>query len=237
MDAVVPAAGRGTRMGDATADRPKPLVEVAGEPLLSHAMRPAVAAGVEELVVVVGYRGDQIVDRYGDSFEGVPITYAWQEDPRGLADGVRIGGSRAAGAFLQVHGDYVFGGSFDGLLARHRASDAAATLLVEGVPPERASEFGVIEFEADGSVAGVVEKPADPPSNVVLTGAFVFDPVVVSACEVITPSDRGEYETADALDLLVTAGHEIELVAADAWLVNVNSPADAATVERRLNEG
>ena len=71
MDAVIPTAGRGSRLGELTDDRPKGLVDVAGRPLLAHVFETAVEAGADQLVAVVGYEAAQIVDRFGDAFEGV----------------------------------------------------------------------------------------------------------------------------------------------------------------------
>ncbi|WP_128905727.1 sugar phosphate nucleotidyltransferase [Halorubrum amylolyticum] len=88
MDAVIPAAGRGSRLGELTADRPKGLVDVAGRPLLAHVFETAVDAGADALVVIVGYEAAQIVDRFGDTFEGVPITYVHQRERLGLGHAV-----------------------------------------------------------------------------------------------------------------------------------------------------
>ena len=85
MQAVVPAAGEGTRLRPLTAERPKGLVEVAGKPLLTHVFEALSPLGVEEIVVVVGYHGDAIREHYGDSVDGVPLTYATQDRRRGLA--------------------------------------------------------------------------------------------------------------------------------------------------------
>ena len=74
MDAVIPAAGRGSRLSELTADRPKRLVEVAGRPLLAYAFETAVDAGADELVVIVGYEAGQIVERFGDAFAEVRIA-------------------------------------------------------------------------------------------------------------------------------------------------------------------
>jgi hypothetical protein len=78
MDAVIPAAGRGSRLGTLTDDQPKGLVDVAGRPLLAHVLETAVEVGADGLVVIVGYEAAQIVDRFGDAFEGIPITYVHQ---------------------------------------------------------------------------------------------------------------------------------------------------------------
>jgi glucose-1-phosphate thymidylyltransferase len=80
MYAVIPAAGRGSRLGELTANRPKGLVHIAGQPLLAHVFDRAREAGGDELVVVIGYEGAQIVDQFGDTYAGMPITYVHQRD-------------------------------------------------------------------------------------------------------------------------------------------------------------
>ena len=88
MHAFVFAAGRGTRLRPYTDETPKPLLEVGGEPILRRLLRAVADAGVERIVVVVGYRAAEIVDRVGDSIDGVPIAYARQRERRGLAHAV-----------------------------------------------------------------------------------------------------------------------------------------------------
>jgi len=88
MDTGIPAAGRGSRLGELTAERPKGLVDVAGRPLLAHVFETAVEAGADALVVIVGYEAGQIVDRFGDAFAGVPITYVHQRERLGLGHAV-----------------------------------------------------------------------------------------------------------------------------------------------------
>lgn len=133
-----------------------------------------------------------------------------------------------------MHGDYLFGARRDleRVIEHHRTRDAAATLLVEEVTAEAATGYGVCRFDENGDLVGLTENPENSPSNVVITGFFAFDPVIVPACERITPSDRGEYELAEAIDLLIQAGHDISLVHAEGWLQNVNTPEDRQAAER-----
>lgn len=233
MQGLVPAAGEGTRMRPLTADRPKGLVEVGGKPLLSHVFETLTGMGVAELVVIVGYRGEQISDHYGAQFEGVPITYVRQESRQGLAHAVLQAEPAIDGEFVLLNGDNVVQANTDELLARHRESGAAISTLVEQVPRERASEGGV--FQVDGQrITGIVEKPEDPPSRLIPRGIYVLSPLIFSACRILTPDDTGEYELSDAIDLLLTAGHDIEAVSLSGWILNVNTPADIGTVEEKL---
>ena len=80
MHAVVLAAGEGTRLRPLTDDQPKGMVDVAGDPLLTHCFDRLLELGADELVVVVGYLKEVIIDHYGDEYEGVPSTYAHQRE-------------------------------------------------------------------------------------------------------------------------------------------------------------
>lgn len=145
MQAVVPAAGEGTRLRPLTADRPKPLVEVAGRPILDRCFERLVAAGATELIAVIGYRGEQIVDRYGEAFDGVPVRYARQERPDGMADALLAAREFVDGPFAVMDGDSVVcaDDAIGRCVERQRQSDVDATTLVERVGPDRAREKAV----------------------------------------------------------------------------------------------
>jgi glucose-1-phosphate thymidylyltransferase len=172
MDTVIPAAGRSSRLGELTNDRLKGLVDVAGEPLLTHVFETAVEAGADELVVIVGYEAAQIVDRFGDAFEGTPITYVHQRERLGLGHAVLQAEPHVDGPFLLVNGDNVFAGSVEP--AVEAAGEADAVLAVEEVSSEVARTTGVIETDERGRVTGIVEKPAEPSSTLVTTGCYVL---------------------------------------------------------------
>lgn len=235
MQAVVPAAGRGTRLGSLTADRPKPMVDVNGKPLLAHCLDALADLGVAEFVVVVGYRSDAIRDAFGDAYGDTPIRYVHQDEPRGLADAVATAASAVDGPFVLCNGDNVFDANLGAVTSRHRETDASATLLVERVSRSEAATTGVCVTDEDGRLTRIVEKPDDPPSTLVTTGFAVFDPAIFHACRLVRPSERGEYELPDAVTLLLHAGHRVETVRLDGWRVNVNTPADRDRAARRLS--
>ncbi len=232
MQAVVPAAGRGSRLRPETDNQPKGLVEVAGKPLLSHVF-DALSAHTSEYVVVIGYLGEQIRSRFGNEYGGTPITYVEQPTRRGLADAVRRARPAVDGEFLQLNGDNVLRGNVSDVVRTHRSRNADATVLVEHVSRERARRGGVLSIE-DGSVIGIVEKPEDPPSRLAVTGCFAFSPRIFGAIDAIEPSERGEYELPDAIERLVSDGGRIETVRLDGWRVNVNTREDVARAEARL---
>jgi glucose-1-phosphate thymidylyltransferase len=233
MQAVVPAAGEGTRLRPLTADRPKGMVAVAGRPLLSHVFEVLADLGVSGIVVVVGYRGEAIRERYGDSFGELDLTYVRQDERRGLADALLRAEPLVEGEFVCLNGDNVCRANLGVVVERHRTTEADATSLVEDVTRERAARGGVFELDGD-EVAGVVEKPDDPPSTLIPRGFYAFSQRIFDACRLVTPADTGEYELSDAVDLLVSAGRRVETVPLDGWCLNVNTPEDVERVESRL---
>ena len=239
MHAVVPAAGRGTRLGSLTDDRPKPLVEVTGRPLLAHVLDALAAIEPARYVVVTGYRGEQIRSHFGDSYHEIPITYVTQPEPVGLADAIRRASAEiskndaiSTEEFVVCNGDNALRDD----LSRLCDSDAAATLLVERVTPEQARTTGVVVTDEHGQVERVVEKPDDPPSRLVSAGAFRFTPAIADACRAIDPASTGEYELADAITHLVETGHRVDTVELAGERVNVNEPVDLKRATAILSE-
>lgn len=246
VQAVVPAAGEGTRMRPLTRDRPKALVEVAGQPLLAHVLdtlRPVAT----DCVVVIGYRGDQIRDRFGETYRGVSLTYVQQPERRGLADALLRAAPHVDGEFVSLNGDNVLRADLEGLVDHHRTTGADVTALVERVPRERAGQGAVFELAGgDGGaggagthdrqrISGVVEKPDSPPSRLVPRGCYALSPAVFHACRLVRPGSTGERELTDALDLLLAASRRLETVPLDGWCVNVNTPADRERVTEHLD--
>ncbi|MEF8783873.1 MAG: sugar phosphate nucleotidyltransferase [Haloarculaceae archaeon] len=234
MQAVVPAAGEGTRLRPRTADRPKGLVDVAGKPLLSHVLGTLTDLGISEIVVVTGYRGEEIRSYYGSSFEGADLVYVCQEERRGLAHALLQAAPHVERDFVCMNGDNVCRANLDAVLQRHRRTEADATTLVDDVSRERATQGGVFELD-DGEVVGLTEKPDTPPSTLIPRGFYAFSERIFDACRLVTPADTGEYELSNAVDLLVYAGRRVETVPLEGWCLNVNTPDDCEAVADRLD--
>lgn len=234
MKAVVLAAGKGTRLRPLTDDRPKALVEVAGRPLLDHVFDQLVGLGVSELVVVVGYRKQQIIDRYEDAYRGIPITYAHQREQRGLAHALLQVEPYVDEEFVLMLGDNVFRANLADVVERQRQGDVDAAFLVEEVPLEEAGRYGVCRTDEQGTIVEVLEKPDDPPSNMVMTGFYTFSPAIFTACHLVQPSARGEYELSDAIDLLIHSGRTIDAIPMEGWRIDVGYPEDRERAERRI---
>jgi glucose-1-phosphate thymidylyltransferase len=237
MKAVVLAAGEGTRLRPLTEDKPKALVEVDGRPILGHCFDRLIELDAEELLVVVGYQKQKIIEFYGDTYEGVPITYCHQREPKGLAHALLTVEEHVDGDFMLMLGDNVFDANLADVVNRQQEARADAAFLVEEVPREEASRYGVCDTNDYGEIVDVVEKPDDPPSNLVMTGFYTFTPAIFHACHLVQPSNRGEYEVSDAVDLLIKSGRTIDAIRMEGWRIDIGYPEDRDEAECRLQEG
>jgi glucose-1-phosphate thymidylyltransferase len=234
MKAVVLAAGEGTRLRPLTEDKPKGMVEVNGKPILTYCFEQLVELGADELVVVVGYLKQNIIDHYGDEFKNVPITYAHQREQQGLAHALLTVEEHIDDEFMLMLGDNIFQANLTDVVRRQREDRADAAFLVEEVPWDDASRYGVCDTNKYGEVTDVVEKPEDPPSNLVMTGFYMFTPAIFHACHLVQPSNRGEYEISEAIDLLLQSGRTIDAIPLDGWRIDIGYPEDREDAETRL---
>jgi len=236
MKAVVLAAGEGTRLRPLTEDKPKGMVEVDGKPILTHCFEQLAELGADGLVVVVGYRKQDIIEHYGDDFDGIPITYAHQREQKGLAHALLKVEEYIDDDFMLMLGDNVFHANLEDVVRRQQEERADAAFLVEEVDWEEASRYGVCDTNKYGEVTDVVEKPEDPSSNLVMTGFYTFSPAIFHACHLVQPSNRGEYEISEAIDLLIQSGRTIDAIGLEGWRIDVGYPEDRDEAETRLQE-
>jgi bifunctional UDP-N-acetylglucosamine pyrophosphorylase/glucosamine-1-phosphate N-acetyltransferase len=209
MQTVILAAGQGTRMRPLTDRRPKPVLPVAGRPLVAHTAETAVEAGASKLVVVVGYEATAVREYIGSEFHSVPVEYANQTEQRGTADAVLAGATRLDdGPFAVLNGDNLY--DTDSLAALYDAGPSVGTVRVDNP-----SAYGVLDTDGE-TVSSVIEKPADPPSNRINTGAYVF-PAEATDWLDVDESDRGELELTDVLDR-ACATVSVSAVPVDRWL-------------------
>ncbi|WP_299234027.1 bifunctional sugar-1-phosphate nucleotidylyltransferase/acetyltransferase [Natronomonas sp.] len=210
MQAVVLAAGEGSRMRPLTETVPKPMLPVADRPLCAHTADAAVAAGASELVVVVGYEADAVREFFGDEYRGVPVSIAVQERQRGTADAVRAAREHIEGPFAVLNGDNLY---------EPAAIDAlfSAAPSIAAVEVEDPRNYGVLSTTTAGDrVTEIIEKPSDPPSNLANAGAYAFPERAIEHLDV-DRSERGEYELTDVVTRVIETA-EVTPVTLSRWL-------------------
>lgn len=167
MQCVILAAGKGTRLAPLTDDKPKPLVKVCGKPLLDHIVE-ALPTAITELIIVTGYRGDQIREYCGENFHDRPVKYVEQTEINGPAKALWLTKDLLHGRFLFMFADDIHGKDD---IAR-AVSFSRSIMATTSEHPER---FGVIVRNPDGTISTMKEKPEFPSSNLVATGPMVLD--------------------------------------------------------------
>jgi bifunctional UDP-N-acetylglucosamine pyrophosphorylase/glucosamine-1-phosphate N-acetyltransferase len=201
MKAVVLAAGEGSRMRPLTADTPKPMLPVAGKPIVRHTVDKLLDE-VDEVILVAGYLSGQIEEEFEEE-EKVEIVI--QKDQRGTAHAALQAKDMVEGKTAIVNGDDIY--SERAL----KALDKNAALV--GSEVDHPGKFGVLKT-SDGEVEETVEKPEKPPSNVVNTGFYVVDEKFFELLEDVEESSRGEMEITDAIEKYETP---LELVKDPGW--------------------
>jgi NDP-sugar pyrophosphorylase family protein len=228
MEAVILAAGLGTRLRPHTLTTPKPLLPVQGRPILDWSLG-SLPRSVERVVVVTHYLAEQ-VDAYlaGQShFEH--WTTVFQEKPRGTGDALRSCREQLhSDHFLVLNGDDLYGAADLAALARHRAGVLAH-------PVDEPRRFGIAFLKPDGTLDRLVEKPDLDGRQLANTGAYVFPREVFDIELRLSP--RGEYEITDYLSTLA-ARQLVHVVQAQYWLpigtVEVWQQAQQEDLQARL---
>ena len=187
--AVILAGGRGTRLRSVTGDLPKPMVPVAGRPILERLVLHLVGSGITNVTLAVGFGADVIEQHFGDgSAFGCAISYLREDEPRGTAGPLRgLLGTDIESAddepLIVLNGDLVTSFSVSGLLGAHRAGDARLTVAVTDYVHE--VPYGVLETDAaTGRVTALQEKPTW--LGIVNAGVYALDPALINHI----PADR-----------------------------------------------
>ncbi|NPA84590.1 MAG: NTP transferase domain-containing protein [Crenarchaeota archaeon] len=226
MEGVVLVAGKGTRLRPLTLTVPKPLIPVAGKPLVQYGIEQMREVGVSRLTMVVGWLGELFEQTFGSEVSGIPVRYVEQPKRLGVAHAIHVavseGGIRSP--FLVYLGDNIF----DDEWVKHFKEldwdyDALVFLAKVGDP----RRFGVPVFEG-GRIVRFVEKPKNPPSPYALTGLYAFrDPEQFERCySTLKPSWRGEYEITDLLNCYIKKGLRLAYGVVEGWWKDTGVPAD-----------
>ncbi|WP_323190344.1 bifunctional sugar-1-phosphate nucleotidylyltransferase/acetyltransferase [Halostella sp. PRR32] len=203
MKAVILAAGEGQRLEPLTNRRPKPMVPIANQPLLEYVIEAVSDAGIDEIVLVVGYKRERIQTYFGDGHRwGVDIEYATQGKQLGTGHAVLQAESAVGDDFLVLNGDRIItAGLVERLVENHAETDGT---LMAVTPADDPSEYGVVTLDGDG-VSGITEKPraAAVPSDIVNAGVYAFDQSVFEYIRAIDPGPDGERALTAAIEAMI----------------------------------
>ena len=239
---IILAGGSGTRLWPITMGVSKQLLPVYDKPMIYYPLSVLMLAGIREIAVITTPEDQTQFQRLMDdgSQWGLQLTWITQPSPDGLAQAYLLAEEFLAGApSAMVLGDNIFfGHGLPEILAAADARETGGTVFGYHVTdPER---YGVVDFDADGAVRAIVEKPAVPPSNYAVTGLYFLDGRAPELAARVTPSARGELEITDLLELYRAEGalHVERMGRGFAWLDTGThgSLLDAGNFVRTLTE-
>lgn len=208
-----------------TLDRPKPMLELNGKPLLYHIFK-ALPSEIKEVILVIGYKGEIISNYFGNKFWDKKIKYVRQKEKKGTAHALLLCKRYLKNQkFLLLYADDLH--SKDGI--KNCLKHDLAVLVARAKNPER---FGVILTDGNGRIVNIEEKPEKPKSDLVSTGALVLDERIFSYKPKMHPN--GEYYITTMMDKLIR-DHDVIAQKADFWFP-IGYPEDLKKAEKILRK-
>lgn len=223
--AVIPAAGKGTRLLPLTKAVPKELIPLGTKPVLEHIVEEVIASGITEVLFVISEEKTAIRSHFGDGSDGVSFDYVFQAEQKGLAHAIYCGKDFAGDdPFAVVLGDSVIDTDqpvlpFRRVLDTYADTGAAGVIVVQKTPLDEVSRYGIVKpksgiapsFEIDA----LVEKPTpeQAPSEYAIAGRYAFDPIIFDYIDKTPRGAVGEYQITDSVALMLEDKREVWCVA------------------------
>ncbi len=216
MNVIIPVAGIGTRLRPHTHTIPKALITVAGKSILGHILDAVVPLRLDEVVMVIGYMGNRVIEHVEETHPKLRVRYVTQEERRGLGHAIYTAREALAKPepVLVILGDTIFQADLGAVIGKPWSSIG----VMEVPDPER---FGVVVLE-NGFVSRMVEKPDRPVSNLAIAGVYYFTNArLLGECvtEVVESgvTTKGEFQLTDALQRMIDRGEKIGTFRLDGW--------------------
>jgi glucose-1-phosphate thymidylyltransferase len=234
--AIIPAAGKGTRLRPLTETLPKALIPVNGQPLVTYIMDKALSLGVKELIVIVNFMKETIMETLGTQFKGVPIKYVEQKELKGLAHAISMAESYIDDFFIVLLGDEIYKNtSHSDLLPflKKYKPDVICGIMEESNEATIKKNYTV---KLDGNkIVEIIEKPKTVFNHYIGVGTWLFNSKVFNYIRKTPPSSlRNEIELADVIQNMINDGLSARACLLRGEYVNVNSYDDLRLIEEKM---
>ncbi len=240
MKAVLLAAGRGTRLKELTADKPKPMLQVGGELILERIVKGIRGAGIDSFIMITGYKAEVIENHFQDgSSLGIQVRYIRQDVPNGTAGAVVLAKDAVGDdAFLLSWGDILTPVSnYKRLVdAWNKNKDTLDGIMGVNELEDIGRGASVCFDQHTRRIESIVEKPAPgtAKSNWNQAGIFIWPHKIFDYLERVEISPRGEYEFPDAVRLWIADGGNIQALPLKGYWGDLGTPADIEDLEQKL---
>jgi glucose-1-phosphate thymidylyltransferase len=235
MKGVILHGGHGTRLRPLTHTGPKQLIPVANKPISQYVLEDLRDSGIHDIAIILGDLSPEKVKQYyknGEEF-GVNVTYIQQNRPAGIAHAVGLAEDFTKNSpFVAYLGDNLLKGGISKFVKDFQQQNYDAMILLCKV--ENPQQFGVAQFNEEGKLVKLIEKPKKPPSNYALTGIYFFTPKIFKMIRQLKPSWRGELEITEALQLLIDNGYEVNYRLVKGWWKDTGTVEDIIEANRLI---
>lgn len=228
MQAVILAAGAGTRMRPLTYDIPKPMLPIQGRPIMAYTF-DSLPAAVDEVIIVVGYLGQQIKDYFGSSYQGRNVIYVQQEELLGTGQAVSLCKDLITGKFLVLMGDDIFAPA-----DMQRALQFDRCVFAKSVLADQQRNYGLFDIDSSDHLLGIVETELEPgQTGLVYTGLTLLDKHFFDYD--LVPIKGGKEFGLPQTIVTMAKEHPVKVLTTDSWLP-VGYPEDLPKAEEFMKE-
>ena len=225
MKGIILHGGHGTRLRPLTHTGPKQLLPIANKPMSQYALEDLKKAGITDIAIIIGDVYPEKVKEYygtGEKF-GVNITYVYQDKPKGISHAISLCKDFVnKDKFVVYLGDNVLRKDLVSYTEKFSSSNSDALILLCAV--DDPSKFGVAELDGT-KIKKITEKPKDSPSNLAVIGIYFLTPKIFEIINNLKPSQRGELEITDALQMLLSNG-TVDYDTVTGWWKDTGTPED-----------
>lgn len=237
MKAVILAAGRGKRLNDYTEDCNKCMLTFHGKHLIEYSLETAFKSAVKEIIIVVGYRAEDIINTYGISYNGLKIRYVIQKELTGLVNAIESTQTAMEGEnFILFLADEILIDpdpcKMIDIFDREELFSLCGVVNVEDTS-QISKTYAVIYNQEDNRIYRLIEKPRHPVNNIMGTGNCIFRNEIFKYIP-LTPINqvRKEKELPDLIQSAIDDGHPVKLFDLDSDYININTKEDIAIAEK-----